>query len=135
MNCGAAIGNVHPDWIPLLYRTTAECAIQAAVADPRFMPLTIEELVRVGFEISILSPMEKVDDVNTIQVGPRRAVYQQRRDPGLLLPQVATANGWDRDRFLTETCKKAGLKGKDWKDGASIFKVRCSLPEEKRRKA
>src|SRR5580704_400502 len=91
------IGNIHPT--NPLYRTTSECAIQAAVADPRFMPLTIEELVRVVFEISVLSPMEKVEDVNTIEVGRDGLFISKGGVRGLLLPQVATANGWDRDRF------------------------------------
>ena len=51
------IGNIHPT--SPLYRTTADCAISAAVGDPRFVPLTMEELPRVDFEISVLSPMEK----------------------------------------------------------------------------
>ena len=127
------IGNIHPT--TPLYRTTAECAIQAAVADPRFMPLTIEELVRVGFEISVLSPMEKVDSIQTIQVGRDGLFISKDASRGLLLPQVATDNDWDRERFLAETCRKAGLKPNDWKEGATIFRFTAHVFEEKRRKA
>src|SRR5947208_3385211 len=61
------IGNIHP--ASSLHRTTADCAISAAVGDPRFMPLTIEELSQVEFEVSVLSAMEKVTDINSIEVG------------------------------------------------------------------
>src|SRR6185295_7589499 len=61
------IGNIHP--AAALYRTTSDCAISAAVGDPRFMPLTMEELPKVDFEISVLSPLDKTEDINDIQVG------------------------------------------------------------------
>src|SRR5205085_7111290 len=61
------IGNVHA--ASPLYRSAAECAIAAAVGDPRFMPLTKAELAAVEFEISVLSPMERVQDIREIEVG------------------------------------------------------------------
>src|SRR5216117_2060930 len=61
------IGNIHP--LSPLYRTAAECAIAAAVGDPRFMPLMAAELPSVEFEISVLSPMQPVQDVHEIEVG------------------------------------------------------------------
>jgi uncharacterized protein len=125
------IGNLHAT--APLYRTTAECAIQAAVADPRFMPLTLAELVGVAFEISVLSPLEKVDDINTLQTGRDGIFIIKNALRGLLLPQVATDNGWDRERFLAETCRKAGLKSNDWKDGAAIFRFTAQIIAEKRR--
>ena len=112
------IGNVHPAG-PLL-RSVAECAIAAAVGDPRFMPLMITELPDVEFEISVLSTMRPVRDISDIEVGTHGLLISKKSAHGLLLPQVATTYGWDRERFLQETCRKAGLRPDDWKDGATI---------------
>jgi AmmeMemoRadiSam system protein A len=112
------IGNVHPAG-PLL-RSAAECAIAAAVADPRFMPLMPGELDEVEFEISVLSPMQQVHKVSEIEIGTHGLLISKRNARGLLLPQVATTCGWDRERFLQEVCKKAGLPPDDWQDGATI---------------
>ena len=112
------IGNVHP--MEPLFRSASECAIAAAVGDPRFMPLTLGELSEVEFEISVLSLMEPVRDVSEIEVGKHGLFISKNHSRGLLLPQVATAYGWDRERFLEETCKKAGLRAGEWKQGAAI---------------
>ena len=103
-----------------LYRSTAECAIAAAVGDPRFMPLTQKELVDVDFEISVLSSPEYVQDVKHIEVGKHGLLISKNSARGLLLPQVASERGWSRERFLQETCKKAGLRSDDWKEDATI---------------
>jgi AmmeMemoRadiSam system protein A len=112
------IGNVHP--AGPLYRTAAECAIAAAVGDPRFMPLMMAELPEVEFEISVLSSMVPMQDFSEIEVGTHGLLISKRDARGLLLPQVATMYGWDRERFLQETCKKAGLRPDDWKEDATI---------------
>jgi AmmeMemoRadiSam system protein A len=107
------IGNVYA--ASPLYRTTAECAIAAAIGDPRFMPLAAAELPTVEFEISVLSLLHSVSDVREIEIGKHGLLISSNTARGLLLPQVATTFGWDRERFLGETCKKAGLKADDWK--------------------
>src|SRR5690606_11719828 len=61
------IGNIYA--VSPLYRSAAECAIAAAVGDPRFMPLTAAELADVEFEISVLSPFERVRNIDEIQIG------------------------------------------------------------------
>jgi uncharacterized protein len=112
------IGNVHASGP--LYRTAAECAVSAAVGDPRFIPLTRDELSVVDFEISVLSPMRRVHDITEIEVGKHGLFISKRGCRGLLLPQIATAYEWDRITFLQETCRKAGLRPDDWQDGATI---------------
>src|SRR5256885_1822409 len=112
------IGNIHP--AGALYRAAAECAVTAAVGDPRFMPLTPGEMTDVEFEVSVLSPIERVENIADIEVGKHGLLISKKNAHGLLLPQVATTYGWDRERFLAETCKKAGLGGDAWKDGATI---------------
>ena len=103
-----------------LYCSAAECAVSAAFGDPRFVPLTMDELAVVDFEISVLSPMQRVSDIGEIEVGKHGLLISKRGCRGLLLPQVATAYSWDLDTFLSETCRKAGLKADEWKDGATI---------------
>ena len=78
------------------------------------------ELADVEFEISVLSPMSRVRDIGEIEVGRHGLLISKGSARGLLLPQVATAYGWTRERFLQETCSKAGLKPDDWKNGAAI---------------
>jgi len=112
------IGNVHP--ASPLYRTAAECAVGAAVGDPRFVPMMAAELLDVHFEISVLSPMERVLDVRRIEIGTHGLLISKGSARGLLLPQVATTYGWDRELFLQETCRKAGLQSDDWKHDATI---------------
>jgi len=99
-----------------LYRAVAEMAVAAAFNDPRFTPVTEAELPDLEIEISVLTPLKRVDDVGQIQVG-RDGIYIKRGNyAGLLLPQVATEYGWDRETFLERTCLKAGLPKDAWKD-------------------
>ena len=72
------IGNVHPGGP--LYRSAAECAIAAAVGDPRFLPLTAAELQTVEFEISVLSPIEPVRDISEIEIGQHGLMMSKRRE-------------------------------------------------------
>jgi uncharacterized protein len=123
------IGNIHP--AGPLYRSAAECAIAAAVGDPRFMPLMKSELAAVEFEISVLSLIEKVQDIQEIEIGAHGLLIRKGNARGLLLPQVASTYGWDRERFLQETCKKAGLNPDDWKEGAEIHYFSAFVFDEK----
>lgn len=92
-----------------LYKTVAEVAIDSAINDPRFPPVEYEELKAIEIEISILSPLEKVNDYNEIVVGRDGLMIQKSGHSGLLLPQVPVENGWDRETFLKHLCYKAGL--------------------------
>ncbi|HXE76038.1 MAG TPA: AmmeMemoRadiSam system protein A [Candidatus Xenobia bacterium] len=102
-----------------LYETVVEAACAAAFNDLRFPPLREDELDGLEIEISVLSPLfvVKPEEVHPgehglmVSLGPRR---------GLLLPQVATEYGWTRERFLEETCRKAGLEADAWKKGARL---------------
>ena len=98
-----------------LRETVEEVAQKAALEDPRFPPLTPKELERVEIEISVLSPLQKVSDVDEIVVGTHGLVIDAGYTRGLLLPQVATEWGWGREQFLSQTCRKAGLKTDAWK--------------------
>jgi len=99
-----------------LYKTVADMAIAAAFNDPRFPPLRSDELAHVTLEISILSPLKEIKDINEIEVGVHGLYITKGYNSGLLLPQVATQYKWDSLTFLEETCYKAGLHPDAWKD-------------------
>jgi AmmeMemoRadiSam system protein A len=112
------IGNIHA--VSSICRTVADCAIAAAVGDPRFMPLTLSELSTVSFEISVLSPFDRMHSISEIEIGKHGLLITKRGAKGLLLPQVAAEHQWPPERFLEETCRKAGLKTDDWREDATI---------------
>ena len=124
-----------------LGRAVREMAAAAAFHDPRFRPLGKEELADLEVEISVLSPMRLVKNIEEIEVGTHGLYIVQGSCRGLLLPQVATEYNWDRLTFLAQTCCKAGLTSSAWKDPdtkiylftAEIFgdnprKAGCALP-------
>ncbi|MCA1743438.1 MAG: AmmeMemoRadiSam system protein A [Desulfonatronovibrio sp.] len=108
------IGNIIGD-VPL-WKTVIKMAAQAAFNDPRFPPLTQEELELVSFEISILSPITLVDDPLSIIPGKHGLLIRNGQNSGLLLPQVAAEWKWNREQLLSNTCLKAGLSQECWKD-------------------
>ncbi len=102
-----------------LYLTVIETAVAAAFEDPRFMPVRDDEAPLLQVEVSVLSPIAPITP-EEIEVGRHGLVISHHGQRGLLLPQVPIEWGWDRDRFLAETCRKAGLPTDAWKRGASI---------------
>ena len=90
-------------------------AVNAAFRDPRFHPLKREELPDLHIEISVMSSIEPVSDVETIEVGRDGLIVSMGGHAGLLLPQVATEYGWTREEFLAHTCQKAGLPPGAWR--------------------
>ena len=89
-------------------------AVAAASQDPRFRPMGRDELNNFNLEITILSPLEKIDDTNLIEVGTHGIYIIKGHNRGVLLPQVATEYDWDRETFLQQTCVKAGLSEEAW---------------------
>jgi len=108
------IGYVAP--VEPLYITVRDVAALAAVRDQRFRPVAPSELKDLEYEISVLSPLRRVLDTNEIQVGRHGLVMKQGEREGLLLPQVPVEQGWDRETFLQQTCRKAGLPSDAWRD-------------------
>lgn len=99
-----------------LYETVHNMAIEAAFRDPRFFPLKKEEFNDIDIEISALTPLTPIKDINEIQVGVHGIYIIKGINRGVLLPQVAVEHGWDRLQFLDQTCIKAGLRPGCWKD-------------------
>jgi AmmeMemoRadiSam system protein A len=106
-----------------LFRTVQEMAVAAAVRDPRFEPVAPEDLAGVEIEISVLSSLSPVADPTTIQVGRDGIHVSRGRLRGVLLPQVATEHGWDRETFLEQTCRKAGLPEDAWRQPGTLVEV------------
>ncbi len=100
-----------------------QMAVAAATRDPRFSPLTQGELEGLDIEISVLTPPRKIRDVSEITIGEHGLIISQGYRRGVLLPQVATEQGWDRETFLAHTCLKAGLPPDAWKDTRTIIEV------------
>lgn len=100
-----------------LYKNVQMMAISAAVQDPRFRRVTVDELDKITIEISVLSELEPINSVDEIEVGKHGLYVTKGFYRGVLLPQVATEYGWDKYTFLSETCIKAGLPADEWKKG------------------
>ncbi len=113
-----------------LYQCVSECAVSAAFRDPRFKPLTKDEYPNIHVEISVLTPLVNVSSIDEIMVGRDGLMISQMGRRGLLLPQVATDYGWDRETFLIQTCRKAGLPDDAWQHGATIQKFTAFVFEE-----
>ncbi|MDL2272621.1 AmmeMemoRadiSam system protein A [Desulfovibrio sp. OttesenSCG-928-I05] len=98
-----------------LYKTVAAMAKAAAFQDPRFPPLESGEFPDVTEEISIMGPITSCPDHGAITVGRHGLIASGHGRQGLLLPQVPVEWGWDRETFLAQTCRKAGLPPDAWK--------------------
>jgi AmmeMemoRadiSam system protein B/AmmeMemoRadiSam system protein A len=109
------IGRFEPD-IPL-YQVVSQMAIAAATQDIRFYPVQPEELGDLEYEISVLSPLRKIDDWREIEIGRHGVQIRYGLRSGVFLPQVATENNWDLEEFMGNLCQhKAGLPRDCWKN-------------------
>jgi len=120
-----------------LVEAVIDSAINAATQDPRFYPLTLKELSKVVFEVSVLTPPELVEVKNPkeyltkIKVGEDGLIVERGYCRGLLLPQVPIEWGWCEEEFLCQCCVKAGVPPDSWltKD-AKIYKFKAIIFEE-----
>lgn len=97
-----------------LCREVAIMAVAAATEDPRFYPMRTEDLDNFSIEISVLSPLRKTEEPSDIIVGLHGIYLEKDGQRGVLLPQVAIEQQWDRESFLQHTCHKAGLAKDAW---------------------
>ena len=103
-----------------LFKVVQECAVAAATEDPRFPPVSPDELSSLRVEISVLTPLALIRP-EEVEVGRHGLMIAQGRRRGLLLPQVPVEWGWDRETFLDQTCVKAGLPPSAWRRGATLW--------------
>ncbi len=99
-----------------------EGALAAAFHDPRFAPVTAAELPLLSIEISVLTPMVPAAPED-VEPGLHGVLIRDRGQGGLLLPQVATELGWNREQLLRGVCQKAGLPPDTWRQSpdATLF--------------
>jgi len=102
-----------------LFRVVQECAVAAATEDPRFPPVSLDEVPEIHLEISVLTPLFPIRP-EEVEVGRHGLLVTQGRMRGLLLPQVPVEQRWDRETFLDQTCAKAGLPASAWRHGATL---------------
>lgn len=111
------IGSFTGDGSHSLWQTVSEMAVAAASEDPRFIPVQAKELPELKYEISVLGPLEKIDDWQKIEIGKHGVQIRKGFKGGVFLPQVATENNWGREEFLENLCgRKAGFPKDCYKD-------------------
>ena len=105
------------------------CAADAASEDPRFPPVSKEELPELSLEVSVLGPLEPIDPAkaDAFEIGRHGLVVERGVHRGLLLPQVATEWGWTPEQFLRQTCVKAGLPEDAWRHGARVYRFAAEV--------
>jgi AmmeMemoRadiSam system protein B/AmmeMemoRadiSam system protein A len=124
------IGRIVAD-LPL-YEVVAKQAVDAAIHDLRFPSVKYEELKDIEIEISVMTPFEKVSDLGEIEVGKHGLIIKKGFYQGLLLPQVPTEYGWDKETYLQHLCLKAGLDPQSYKDkDVLIYKFSADVFSEK----
>ncbi len=110
--CIGNYGGVQP-----LYLTVRDMAVEAAVNDPRSLPLRPSEIKDLEIEISVLSPLKKVSSADDVILGTHGVNIKRGFRSGVYLPQVARETGWTKEEFLSRLCaEKAGLPSDAWKD-------------------
>lgn len=109
--------------VPPLYETVRRMSVESATADPRFPPVTAQELKGIEIEISALTPAEPVSGPEGFQVGRHGIIIRKGFSGAVFLPQVATEQGWTRDETLAHLCRKAGLPADEWKRPGMTFHV------------
>jgi AmmeMemoRadiSam system protein B/AmmeMemoRadiSam system protein A len=106
-----------------LYQVVINYAVNSAVNDPRFSPMTMAEEPLVDIEISVLSSLKRVKGPEDIVVGKHGAYMVKGRSAAIFLPQVAPEQGWDRNTMLSELSLKAGMNEDAWREKDALFYV------------
>jgi AmmeMemoRadiSam system protein B/AmmeMemoRadiSam system protein A len=114
-----------------LYYGTVQAALDAALRDPRFEPVTAAELGRIEIEVTVLSPRTPVASWRDIRLGTHGIVLQKGDRSALFLPQVAPEQKWTIEETLTALSEKAGLPSDGWKEGARFLVFTGQVFEER----
>ncbi len=118
-----------------LYQTVSEVAIESATADPRFPPVSPEELREIEIEISVLTVPRKIKSLEEIELGRDGVIIKKGMRQGVFLPQVARETGWSKEEFLSHLARdKAGLEAEAWKDkDTEIFTFQAEVFSEQKK--
>lgn len=116
-----------------LWRCVRDMAIASAANDTRFSPVQPDELPRIKIEISVLTPPERVTNLDEIKMGRDGVIVRNGYNSGVFLPQVATETGWDKVTFLSHLCNdKASLPPNCYEDPQTeVFRFEAIVFEEK----
>lgn len=114
------------DDVPLI-DIVDRCAVSAAISDPRFPAVALDEWNEVDIEISVLGPIERVSEISEVEVGRHGLIVELGHRRGLLLPQVASERNWSAAEFASQTSAKAGLPRDAWRTGASLYKFEAEV--------
>lgn len=123
-NLRGCIGFPTPD--RKLYQSLIEAAIASSTEDPRFLPVSVEEMKEITVEVTVLTPPSVIkanhplEYPKMIRVGRDGLIVKWRYGSGLLLPQVPLEYGWNEEEFLNHTCEKAGAPPNCWKQKDTI---------------
>ena len=104
-----------------LGETIAQLAASVSDSDPRFDPVSLLELPDIDIDISVLTPERAVTSLDEIEIGRHGVIVELGARRGLLLPQVATEQRWDRETFVSHACLKASLPRDAWRHGAQVL--------------
>jgi uncharacterized protein (TIGR00296 family) len=120
-----------------LVQAVIQSAISSATEDPRFCPISSSELDKVVFEVSVLTPPQRIEAKKAkeyptkIKVGEDGLIVEKGIYKGLLLPQVPVEWGWDEEEFLCQCCAKAGLPPDNWLlEGTRLYRFQAIIFEE-----
>lgn len=116
---------------------TVRAAISAAVEDPRFDPMKLDDLKKVIFEVNILSELVRLRTNHPtsyprmIKIGVDGLIVSNGQHRGILLPEVAVEWKWNAEEFITQCSLKAGLYPDAWLDSdTKVYKFRSEIYRE-----
>jgi AmmeMemoRadiSam system protein B/AmmeMemoRadiSam system protein A len=115
-----------------LGQVVGSMALQAAFNDRRFRPVTADELDQIEIEISLLSPLARVESPEKIVVGRDGVLLSKQGRGAIYLPEVAVEQGWDREQMLGQLCRKGGLPVDAWREGAELYTFQSVVLHESR---
>ena len=92
-----------------LYQTVQIVAVESALRDPRFSPVTRDEIEGIEIEISVLSPPARVVDISAIEIGKHGLIMSYRSKSSVYLPQVPVENAWNLSEYISNLAQKAGI--------------------------
>jgi AmmeMemoRadiSam system protein A len=116
-----------------LWQTVRNMVVAAASQDPRFKPVSADELKDIHVEVSVLSVPKRVTGSDDIMLGRDGVIVSDGKGhQGVFLPQVATETGWSKEEFLSQLCsQKAGLSADAWKDpGIELYTFTANVFSE-----
>lgn len=113
-----------------LFELVQEMAIAAATEDTRFNPVEYAELKNIRIEISVLSPLKQINSLSELTIGKHGIYIKKGHFTGTLLPQVATENNWDKQKFVEYCAAYKAQIGKDGWKNAELFTYEAIVFEE-----